>query len=178
RALLKLGRTLRLYPFQRVDIKYTNNPSDLVFPGYPWALREVFTARDRYINYKTARQFASNGGLAIVDRFPLSQIKFMDGPQLSRMTKGISQNRLIKFLIKKEEKYYMKISPPDLLIVLRADPEIAVQRKIDEKPEEVRARSTEIWEINWKEPSAFVIDANLPKEAVLSEIKRLIWSNL
>ena len=178
RGILKLGRSLGFYPFQREEIKYTNDMNILEFPGYPWAIREVFTARDRYINYKKARDFASNGGLVILDRFPLPQIKFMDRPQIARMTTGIFRNRLIKFLIKMEENYYLKISPPDLLVVLKADPEIAVQRKIDEKAEEVRARSTEIWEINWKETTAFVIDANLPKEKVLSEIKRLIWSHL
>lgn len=178
RGILKIGRSLGLYPYMRAPIQYTFDTNFIIFPGYPWAIREICTARDRYLNYVKARRFANNGGLVICDRFPLSQVKFMDGPQIERMTGTYKANRLIKFLAELEKKYYQSFTPPELLIVLRADPDTAVKRKTDEDAASVRARSTEIWELNWRQTHANVIDAGRSKAEVLSELKALLWSQL
>ena len=178
RSLLKVGRSLGFYPFMKAEILYTDNPNLLVFPGYPWLIREICTARDRYLTYIKARRLATNGELVILDRFPLPQIKFMDGPQVARMTNSVHNKKLVKFLINMEESYYRKMDIPDLIILLLTDPDIAIRRKTDEIEEEVRARSTEIWEIDWKPTPVCVINANRPKIEVLSEVKRLIWSRL
>ena len=114
----------------------------------------------------------------VLDRFPLTQVKFMDGPHLARVTVNVPTTRFMKRLINMEEAYYRKMALPDLLIILRVNPEIAVQRKTDETEESVRARSTEIWELNWEQTNAYVIDANRPKEEVLKDVKQVIWSHL
>jgi thymidylate kinase len=102
----------------------------------------------------------------------------MDGPQVARMSGKIPRTKLLRFLIRLEEGYYRKIVLPDLLIVLLADPEVAVRRKTDEDQGEVRARSTEIWELDWKQTPAVVINANRSKEEVLSDVKEILWSQL
>jgi thymidylate kinase len=178
RGILKIGRSLGLYPFLRAPVQYKVDANSVVFPGYPWLLREVCTARDRYLTYVKARRFATNGGLVICDRFPLPQVKFMDGPQAERMTGTCKNNRLIAFLIHLERKYYQPIMLPELLIVLRINPETAVQRKTDEDAASVRARSTEIWELDWQETPAHIIDADRSRAEVLSELKALVWSQL
>ena len=178
RGGLKIGSLLGFYPFMRSEIRYTKDPNLLVFPGYPWLIREICTARDRFITYKKARRLATNGKLVILDRFPLSQIKFMDGPQVARMTASIPKTRLVKFLINLELSFYQKIALPDLIILLRADPDIAVQRKIDEVDHEVRSRSTEVWEIDWAETPVIVVNANNSKEEVLGDVKELLWPRL
>ncbi len=178
RGLIKIGRSLGFYPFMQAEIQFTYDPNRLVFPGYPWAIREVCTARDRYLTYIMARRLATNGALVLLDRFPLSQIQFMDGPQIEWLTSNYPTNGLIKFLVRQEKKYYQKMMPPDVLIVLLADPETAVRRKIDETEDSVRARSSEVWEIDWSQTSACVIDASRSKDAVISDVKQLIWSLL
>jgi thymidylate kinase len=178
RAIIKIGRSLGFYPFMRAEIEFTRDLNQIVFPGYPWLIREVLTARDRYLTYIKARRLASNGALVILDRFPLSQIQFMDGPQIDWLTSNLPSNRLIKYLGSLEKKYYRKILSPDVLALLRVDPEIAVRRKTDETAESVRARSTEIWETDWTGSPVKVVDACRSKEEVLSEVKQLIWSNL
>lgn len=178
RGILKIGRSLGLYPYTRSSIRYTLDTNSLVFPGYPWLLREVCTARDRYLTYVKARRFATNGGLVICDRFPLPQVKFMDGPQAERMISNCQTNWFIKFLIGLERRYYQPIMLPELLIVLRADSETTVQRKTDEDAASVRARSREIWELDWRQTPAHVIDAGRLRAEVLSEVKALIWSEL
>jgi thymidylate kinase len=102
----------------------------------------------------------------------------MDGPQVERVTSGIKTNKVIKLLARLEEKYYKQIMLPDLLITLRADPEISVQRKTDETADSVRSRAGEVWNIDWSKTPAHIIDASKPKAEVLSDLKALIWSSL
>jgi thymidylate kinase len=190
RAVLKIGQLLGLYPVE-ASFEETLQQKSLVSPGYPWLIREVCRARDRYWTYINARRVAANGGLVILDRFPLAQIQLMDGPQAERFIRELmarpqserflspdSASRLARFLVKQEERYYHQVALPELLIVLRVDPEIAVQRKTEEDAESVRERSTEIWELNWSDTTAHVVDASKSRAEVVSQLKALIWSEL
>lgn len=190
RGVLKIGQTLGLYPLE-ASFHETIYQKSWVSPGYPWVVREVLRARDRYHIYVKARRFANSGGLVIFDRFPVPQIQIMDGPLaklfISQLMDGpqadqfMSPHRtspLVRILVKLEERYYQQIVAPDLLAVLRVDPEIAVQRKTDEDATSVRERSTSIWELNWDNTDAHIIDASKSKTEVLNELKALIWSEL
>lgn len=179
RGLIKIGTLLHFYPYEKADVQYGKDDELFEFPGFPFLIRQVCMARDRFLTYKRARRFASNGGLVICDRYPVPNIRFMESPSASiRMTNQVKDHWLVKPLIRLESRYYQSILQPELLIVLRLDPETAVQRKQEEPEFSVRARSKEIWEFNWKETRAHVVDASLPKEAVLSEIKCLVWSQV
>ena len=169
RAALKL---VRIFSFWQN--KNAVNSSNL--PGYSRLLWHVCVARDRYLVYVRARRFATNGGLVLCDRFPLPQIELMDGPQIGRIIDEDLMNWFIKFLARIEKSYYSFMVLPELIVVLRLDPEIAVRRKTDEEPLSVRTRSTEIWKLDWQQTSARVIDASRSKEEVISELKSLIWS--
>jgi thymidylate kinase len=94
------------------------------------------------------------------------------------MTRGLPGRRLVRFLGSRERRYYRSILAPDLLFVLRANPDTAVERKQDESAASVRARSLEIWEKDWQGTGAVVIDANQPKDEVVDRIKTLVWRNL
>ncbi len=180
RGILKLGRLLGLHPFLTTSsILYSADPkSSVPFPGYPLLIRNVCTARDRYLTYAKARPLATNGGLVICDRFPLPQTNFMDTPLIEHLVNTEQTNWFIELLKKLEKRSYQPILPPELLIVLKLNPEIAVQRKADEDPVYVRARSQEIWSLAWQNTPARVIDASGSMEEVLAELKSLIWSEL
>ena len=178
RGAHKAGRLLGLIPKTEVSVYSVRNGRFSGFPGYLWLLREVFVARDRYRQYVKARRFATNGGLVICDRFPLTQIKLMDGMQASHILKFEQANGLTRFLLALEAKYYQQIMPPDVLIVLRLDPEIAVQRRSEEDPDWIRSRSEEIWRVDWQHISAFIVDSGQSKSEVLAEIKALVWQNI
>jgi thymidylate kinase len=190
RSFLKIGQLLKLYPLE-TSFNETLDQKSPLSPGYPYLLREVCRARDRYHNYLKARRFAANGGIVIFDRFPLQQIQLMDGAQCKRFISKLMEkpqgnqfmsphhtSRLARILIRLEESYYRQILLPDLLVVLRVAPEIAVQRKTDEDADSVRERSTEIWEINWEHTGAHIVDASQSKTDVLTKLKTLIWSEL
>jgi thymidylate kinase len=103
----------------------------------------------------------------------------MDGPQCGTAVSLAPKNsRLLNTLIRQENNYYSLIGQPDLLIVLKVDPEIAVRRKVDETETSVRARSTEVWELDWHQFSAFEVNASLTREEVLSQVKNLLWEHL
>jgi thymidylate kinase len=178
RGIIKVGRIFGLYPFAKEGSEYALNSNSPIFPGYPWLIREVCTARDRLLTYIRARRLATNGGLVICDRYPLSEVKIMDGPQVERLTRGLKSTRLISALSGLENKYYEQISLPDLLVVLRVAPEISVQRKTDETVDSVRSRAGEIWNVDWSKTPAHIIDASKSKTEVLSDMISLIWSNL
>jgi thymidylate kinase len=178
RGILKIGRSIGLYPFVREGSEYTLDTDLPSFPGYPWLIREVCTARDRYLTYISARRHATNGRLVLCDRFPVPEVKIMDGPQVERVTSGIKTNILIKFLARIEKQYYKQIMLPDLLIMLRVAPEVSVQRKTDESAESVFSRAGEMWKVDWKKTPAHIVDASKSKSEVLSALMKLIWLNL
>jgi len=190
RFVLKVGQILGFYPLE-TSFDETIEQKSLVSPGYPYLIREVCRARDRYWTYIKARRFAAEGRLVILDRFPLPQIQLMDGAQAEQFIRQLTagpqskrfltprlDSRLARFLIRLEESYYDQIFLPELLFVLRVNPAIAVQRKTDEDSASVEKRSTEIWQLNWEKTDAYIIDASKPKTEVASELKTLIWSKL
>jgi hypothetical protein len=65
------------------------------------------------LTYVKARRLADNGHLVISDRFPLPQIKMMDGAQASRMTNNHHRNWFIRWMIEMKNKYYAPILLPE-----------------------------------------------------------------
>jgi thymidylate kinase len=142
------------------------------------AVYAVATARDRYLLYRRARRLSGNGTLVICDRFPLPQLALMDAPQVHRLRPADSGSWLDRRLDSRERRYYRALTSPEVLIVLRVDPEIAVTRKPEEQPDFVRGRWREIWEVDWPSVPAHVVDASRSVPEVLSEVKALVWSTL
>jgi hypothetical protein len=149
------------------------------FPGHAWLLWNILTARDRYVAYRRARRFTLSGGVVVSDRMPLPMLQRMDGPRTTWLQGDQGLGRLARALVGLEASYYARIGPPDLLIVLRVDPEIAVQRRatVDE-PAFVRDRATEILDVDWTGTPAVVVDAAKAPEEVRSVIRRIVWSRL
>lgn len=190
RGFLKIGHLIGVYGAEASTME-TLNEKSFVSPGYAWIIREVCRARDRYWTYVRAQRYAANGGIVIFDRFPLAQVELMDGPLIRQFVSSLANSPgsvcflrprpnswLVKFLAQIEENFYKEIVSPDLLIVLRVDPDTAVQRKPDELEYFVRERSTEIWNLNWQHLGAHVIEADKGKAEILAELKKLVWAHL
>jgi thymidylate kinase len=174
RAFLKIGTLLRLYPFEGDLYEEADQPH-----GLPWFIRSVCTARDRYLTYIRARRLSSNGSLILCDRFSFPGFMQMDGPQCEQALTALKKvSWLHKRLAKWEASYYEQIQLPDLLIVLKLQPELAVQRKKEETEKSVHARSSEVWELDWTKKSACVIDASLPQKDVMARAQALVWEHL
>jgi hypothetical protein len=142
------------------------------------AVVAVATARDRFAAHARARRIAGNGGLVVTDRYPVRQVTLMDGPRIGPIVRPPEGSRLAERLSSLERRYYDRLRPPDVLVVLRLDPEIAVARRSDEDPDFVRTRNREVWEADWAETAAHVVDASRPADEVLDKVKAIVWAAL
>src|SRR5207247_499749 len=124
-------------------------------------LRLVCTARDRYHLFAKMRRFAVAGGIALCERYPVPQNRLLVGPEIGRLIGHGRDTILSRWLMRVEQWYYRRITRPDVIIVLVVDPELAVQRKTDEPADYVRARSRIIWETDWSDTGAHLVDASL-----------------
>ncbi len=57
-------------------------------------------------------------------------------------------------------------------------PEIAVRRKTDEPAAYVRTRSRIIWETDWSETGAHLVDAGRSLPEVLVDLRALLWAEV
>jgi thymidylate kinase len=174
RGILKIGTILHLYPFEGDVFEDSLKPH-----GTAWFVRSVCTARDRYRTYMHGRQASANGDLVLCDRYSFPGFLTTDGPQCERAVASSDRtNRLLEVLTRLESFYYRQIQLPDLLIVLKVNPDLAVKRKVDETEASVRARSAEVWDLDWSTMSACVVDASRSKADTLSHVRDLVWAHL
>jgi len=142
-------------------------------------LRHVCTARDRYRLFSKARRFAQAGGVALCERYPIAQNRLLVGPEISRLlVRPGTSSALARRLERAEAWYYRHITRPDVIMVLRVEPEIAVRRKTDEPADYVRARSRIIWETDWTGTGARLVDAGRALPEVLADLKALVWAEV
>ena len=74
-------------------------------------------------------------------------------------------SRVVRRLAEAERRIYAHIGLPDVLVVLRLDPEVAVSRRPEDEPGYVRTRNAEVFETDWSTTPAVVLDATLPAGA-------------
>jgi thymidylate kinase len=146
-------------------------------PSTGWLVWHVLTARNRYRLYRRARRVAANGGLVVCDRFPVPQLRLMDGPRTAWARGLPGMGRVRTALADREARYYSAFSRPDVMAVLRVDPEVAVLRKSDEEPNYVRRRATEVWEARWMADTV-LIDAARSAPEVLADLRAVVWERL
>ena len=148
------------------------------FPGHPWVLWQLVTASDRRRQHRRVRRLAGRGLLVVCDRFPLDQVTLMDGAR-TRWVPIEGLPPLARRLVDAEQRAYASIAPPDLLLVLRVDPDTAVARKRGVDPADfVRPRSAEVFTADWGTTGAVVLDASRPAEDVLAEARAAVWASL
>ena len=144
-------------------------------PGLGYLLWHTLTARDRALTYQRARRVAARGGIVVSDRFPDPRIRLMDGPRTD--LPGVTRRPVAGWLASRERHYYDHILPPDVTIVLRVPPAVAVERRAHQDADVVRRRVAEVYEADWTD-AAVVIDATQPVEYVHAQITAAVWSAL
>jgi thymidylate kinase len=180
RAAWGLASPLRSSSRTGTAVLESSSPSEpLDGRGTARLVWEVLTARDRYRSYVRARRAAARGELVVCDRFPLPEVMHMDGAVSSRLPLAENAGWPVRRLVALERHYYRQLLAPDVLVVLRVHPDVAVERKRDvEREGFVRPRAEEVWGVEWADTAACVIDANQPRDQVLAEVKNAIWSRL
>jgi thymidylate kinase len=142
-----------------------------------WLLRHTSIARDRRRVYLRARRAAARGDVVLCDRYPLPGMLITDGPRNAGQPSS-GRGWLGRSLARRQGRYYEDIRRPDILIVLRVDPELAARRRSDGDGELVRARSDEVARVDWSGTGALVVDTGRSMDEVLAEVTSFIWSRL
>lgn len=140
-------------------------------------LRHLCAARDCYRLYERVQRFTAGGGIAVCDRYPVSEIPSHLGPRIAALVPP-GPNPFTRLLQSVEASYYQRTLRPDVLFVLRLDPELAVARKPEEPAEYVRTRGRTVWDTDWAATGAQVVDASRPLHLVLDDLKARVWSAL
>jgi thymidylate kinase len=140
-------------------------------------LRHLCAARDCYRLYERVQRFTAGGGIAVCDRYPVSELPSHLGPRIAALVPP-GPNPFTRLLQSVEASYYQRTLRPDVLFVLRLDPELAVARKPEEPAEYVRTRGRTVWDTDWAATGAQVVDASRPLHLVLDDLKARVWSAL
>jgi thymidylate kinase len=141
-------------------------------------LRSACTARDRFALYRRARRFAAGGGIAICERYPLPEGWALAGPSEAQGHALGAQSPFAARLRGWERRYYERMTTPDVLFLLRLDPDTAVARKPSEPAEYVRERARITAATDWSKSGARIIDAAQPLPQVVATLKSELWSTL
>jgi thymidylate kinase len=176
-------RVARLGPIlanTRLPARATRGSGDrpVAFPGTGWLLWHAINARDRRRTYAKALRHATNGGIAVCDRYPLPELDLMDGSRTGGLGDGAGLSGLSRRLLRFERRCYADIGHPDLLVVLRVHPDVAVRRRPDQDATFVRDRAAEVAAVDWERTPAVVVDANRSIGEVMAELRRLVWAHI
>lgn len=110
-------------------------------------------AYNRKRHFQYACKLRDKGYIVLQDRIPFPGITAMDCPRIH-----LIKNNKYRYFSQLEKKQYAKIKGIDLLVVLKLNPEIALQRRPEDNPDELRIRSGQIWENDWSYPFALTIN--------------------
>jgi thymidylate kinase len=177
KGAMSIGRRMGRFPETAVPAHAQRTDAAADCPGTAWLLWHALTARDRAREYGRARRLATNGAIVIADRYPVPELRWMEAPRAAWLS-GRALRGMPRALIAYEGRCYDRIAEPDVLVVLRAHPDVAVARRPDQDEAFVRARSEEVWAADWSGGRAAVVDADRQREHVLAEVRSLVWSRI
>lgn len=144
---------------------------------------------DRHARYVQGMRKAMAGSIVIFDRFPLESIsseedfRLLDGPQISLESES-EPGAFAQRLGTAEQALYADMRPPDFLFVLDVSPEVSLQRKPDHQINTVTAKAQAVAALVEMEDLAsrgihvFHLNADLPLETVLHQLRTQIWELL
>jgi hypothetical protein len=88
------------------------------------------------------------------------------------------RSHIVRRLAEAERRIYAQIGLPDVLVVLRVDPEVAVLRRPEDDSNYVRTRNAEVYDVDWSMTPAVVLDGTQPPEQVLAAVRNAVWERL
>jgi thymidylate kinase len=164
--------------FLQKTIKNKQYWLDVLYAG-----RLVLMARQRVRLYRESLKMSAQGFIILYDRFPLPLLygmnNPMDGPKIKTRFPH-SGSGLLAYLAKKETDCYLKIDLPHYFLVLKIDLQTALRRKSENnlQKEQIAEKISMIDYFLANHPLACVLDATLPVEQVLLQLKQKIWEFL
>lgn len=122
---------------------------------------------------RLAKGLSKKSSLVICDRFPQQNVKgFFDGPKLQSGNGG--------WLSKFEKKQFTRFcrAGADIVFRLNISPEVAARRKTDHDHKMIEQKCLHLSRLTFGNATVIDVDAAMPLEQVLLNIKRNIWENI
>lgn len=145
------------------------------------AVRYVAEGADRYRRFLAGRDDADRGYVVIYDRYPLLGVdvgeRVMDGPRVSSLFPA-RMSRVARHLTQMEANLYASIDSPERLFILHVSPEVSQARKPEHKPASIHAKSRALaglMQTGTANGEITHVQADLPLEQVLCEVKTALW---
>jgi thymidylate kinase len=142
---------------------------------YAWSI--VAEKRSRIRQAQRARHL---GWVVVADRYPQSQVMALsDGPLLA--TWSAHRWSVLRAIADWELAAYqaMEMVAPDLVLKLHVSPAVSASRKQDGSIDALRRRTDVVRRVRFPATTRVVdIDADLPLERVLLQVKRAVWETL
>ena len=138
------------------------------------AINHVGLAIERKQAFMKAQKIKTQGGIVILDRIPLKEVNRMDAPKIAR-----ELGRLYSWFSNLEKKLHESIAGVDQLIVLKLDPQIAIQRRPEDDADELLIRSGQIWNADFsKRKNTTVINTDNSFKHVEDRVLKSVWKTL
>jgi thymidylate kinase len=107
------------------------------------------------------------------------QARPVDGPRIAEL--GTAAERgLLAALRRREEAIYAGIGPPDLVILLAVEPDVALARKPSARPGTIEDKARAVLEAARQATGGgvVVVDASRPLDEVVRAVEDEIWRRL
>lgn len=122
---------------------------------------------------RLAKRLSKKSSLVICDRFPQQNVTgFFDGPKLQSGKGG-----WLSGLEKKQFGRFCRAGA-DLVFRLNISPEVAARRKTDHDHRMIEQKCIHLSRLTFGNATVIDVDAEMPLEQVLLNIKRKIWENI
>lgn len=175
RTPIRAGRLVGAFSTTRLSAEATIGAR---CPGRAWLVWHALNARDRKRTYARARRFATDGGIAICDRYPTAQLSLMDGSRVAHLAGLDGLGPVARCLAQYELRCYNEILPPDVMLVMSVDPDVAVARRPEQDESFVRQRNREVRSVDWGSAPVTVVDASRPLDEVLAAVCSVVWGEM
>lgn len=146
------------------------------------ALNALVVVRKALTSAMTARQYSMKGAIALMDRFPQIQFEGVyDGPKIHYLAKKKNGESMFTEIAGKYELNVLKKIQkfhPDIVFKLLLPVEESMRRKPFEDRESVTRKSIITPQLVFENSKVYDIDATLPFNEEMLEIKRVIWKNM
>lgn len=141
---------------------------------------------DRSRRHHRALRDAAGGSVVLFDRYPLcvsggdADHLLLDGPQVEVTVAAPGAPRIVRTLAALEARTYRRFRPPDHLVFLHVDPDVAHERKPDHVGDVIAAKCRALHELEQiaklrGESMVVSVDANRSVDDVLADLKREVW---
>ncbi len=156
-----------------------NTPSTGDRVGFAKAIWAILLAREKQKKRKRATRARNQGMIVLMDRYPQNQFKNInDGPLLSSWID--SNSKLLRRIAEWEQDIYGDLhdNPPDIVIILGTDPEVAKERKPETPMSNLNRKANVIDSLEYEASRVVTVDTHQDIEAVLNEIKTEVWKEI